>query len=274
MAKKDISNDMFEWIDQIFADLKLDRLSPAEQKNYLTLLRSRYQEEKLNPPKIAVIGRTGVGKSSTINALFNKGLPISHTKASTLSPIQVNVKVAKGELILFDMPGLGEDLEKEEDYRAVYKEVLSQCDVALWVVSAADRSLSSDQYFIADIIKSAKRDWTSRLVIGVNKVDLIHPNNWNKRINLPSREQERNLIEIKENVRDKLSKVIPKLKDDQIIGYSALKRFSLLPLFRAMLDACPDDRAWVLSNLENMADYWALVDKDVRRQVQPVARGL
>ena len=33
------------------------------------------------PPSIAIVGEAGVGKSSTINALFNAGVPISHTRA-------------------------------------------------------------------------------------------------------------------------------------------------------------------------------------------------
>jgi uncharacterized protein len=32
------------------------------------------------PPTIAMIGLAGVGKSSTINALFNSGAPVSHYK--------------------------------------------------------------------------------------------------------------------------------------------------------------------------------------------------
>jgi GTP-binding protein EngB required for normal cell division len=36
-----------------------------------------------SPPKIALIGETGVGKSSTINALFNLGQEISHRPSST-----------------------------------------------------------------------------------------------------------------------------------------------------------------------------------------------
>ena len=37
------------------------------------------QIAKEPPPRVAVIGETGVGKSSTLNALFNAGQAISHT---------------------------------------------------------------------------------------------------------------------------------------------------------------------------------------------------
>jgi GTP-binding protein EngB required for normal cell division len=46
---------------------------------------SRFRERVLaayrDPPRIALIGETGVGKSSTINGLFNAGCEVSHRRA-------------------------------------------------------------------------------------------------------------------------------------------------------------------------------------------------
>ncbi|MEC4869077.1 MAG: GTPase, partial [Jaaginema sp. PMC 1078.18] len=62
------------------------------------------------PPRFAFIGEAGVGKSSTLNALFNAGLPVSHTEACTQTAIDIEIKFnelegTNGLLVAYDMPG-------------------------------------------------------------------------------------------------------------------------------------------------------------------------
>lgn len=46
-------------------------------------LRGKLLAARDTPPRIALIGETGVGKSTTVNALFNKSVPVSHSRACT-----------------------------------------------------------------------------------------------------------------------------------------------------------------------------------------------
>ena len=68
-----------------------------------------------------------------------------------------------------------------------------------------------------------------RLVVGLNQVDKIPPEDWNDRLNLPSPEMER-------NIDRRCADVIAKLADrtglgkEQVEYYSATRRFRLLPL--------------------------------------------
>src|SRR4051812_42440785 len=67
------------------------------------------------PPRIAVVGECGVGKSTTINALFNAGLEVSHTRACTMKDIEMTIDLSENpqerrQLIVYDMPGLGESI--------------------------------------------------------------------------------------------------------------------------------------------------------------------
>jgi predicted GTPase len=102
----------------------------------------------------------------------------------------------------------------------------------------------------------------------VNKIDLIYPSNWNFRTNLPSKAQQRNINDRLSDIRSKLVKVCPSLTRDRIIGYSARRRYRLEHLFGAMLSACPEDRAWVLSSRQEIADYWEYVAPDLRNQIR------
>jgi uncharacterized protein len=106
-------------------------VSDSDRKKILTAIREAQQKEP--PPTIVIVGETGVGKSSTINALFNAGEPVSAVTATTRSAVGMYVWTSAGEELLegsrglirvFDMPGLGDDLRTHETYRKLYAHVL------------------------------------------------------------------------------------------------------------------------------------------------------
>jgi predicted GTPase len=80
---------------------------------FLKLLREKYKLKKTKPLEVAIIGATGVGKSSTINAILGKDVakigvsPEPETKELNKHPY--------GELINFcDTPGLGDSESKDK----------------------------------------------------------------------------------------------------------------------------------------------------------------
>lgn len=260
-----------DWIEQ-----EIDELFEQEQRPKSLLekikdvLYSNYFKEIKNPPRVAVIGKAGVGKSSTINALFNTKLKVGHyrkgtyrSKQMTVKPVGELMNMGRGDLIVYDMPGLGDDMDFDEKTKSIYREVLEQADVAIWVVSAVDRSLTLDQMSLREIVNDSNPDLYSRLIIGVNKIDLIHPDNWNRKVNLPSKNQVKNFDKILDRVGKTFIKVCPNLTKDRIVGYSAVRRYNLVQLFRVMLDACPIDRAWLLSEKRQIADFKELVKPNI-----------
>jgi len=225
-------------------------------------------DEARNSPRIAIIGQTGVGKTSTINAMFNAGLEISHVRACTQDSQEFEVPVSelngsKGIIKIYDMPGLGEDLDADERHKVTYKRVLAICDVAVWVLDGVTRAYTPTQLALRDVVGAAMGD-LDRLVIGINKIDLIQPGVWNEKYNLPSPEQEPSITEKIDDVLEKIGKVcsIPR---SRIIPYSAMRWYRLADLLGAMLDACPKERAWVLYEIASLADFLAKVDPKVRQ---------
>ena len=94
-------------------------------------------------PKVAIFGKTGVGKSLLTNALFGKvACPISDVEACTRDPQEVFMKLdgdSKG-IKLLDVPGIGENSERDKEYFRLYAEILKDADMVLWVLKGDDRT--------------------------------------------------------------------------------------------------------------------------------------
>ncbi|KJS05345.1 MAG: hypothetical protein VR77_08850 [Flavobacteriales bacterium BRH_c54] len=239
-------------------------LPEVEKKKVLRMVEEKREKELNNHPKIAIIGKTGVGKSSTINNLFRVNLGVSHFEACTKDAEPVIISNGKGKIIIYDMPGLGEDLDKDEQHKKLYKKVLPQCDVVLWILNIADREMSSQQTHIKEISEYLE----NTLVICANKADILEPSEWIETQNLPSIAQEENLKKRIADIRKKLCKIIPDLEEDRIVYYSAKRKYRMNDLFRAMMDACPIKRAWVLESRMDVAEFTELVDLEILKQLK------
>lgn len=210
-------------------------------------------EVAARPPRFGLVGVSGVGKSSTINAMFRTDLPTSDTVACTREfravPLSVKYHDRRTDLneltlTVVDAPGLGEDLAKDDEYLAMYEQGLEHCDVVLWVMSARNRAVALDQSYLRRLHR-----FHDRMVLGINQVDLIAPLNWVERYNLPSREQERNMRTIQD---DRIAKIRPVVgRGLPVVSYSARFGYQLQELFTMVLRACPEHRRWIYAGLQN-----------------------
>lgn len=209
----------------------------------------------LIPPSIGLIGVSGVGKSSTINAMFKTSLAISHTVACTkeFKTTDMELKITSGELKggkinlqVVDAPGLGEDIALDPKYIDMYNKHLPKCDVILWVLSARNRAMALDQKYLEQF-----KIFHKKIVFGVNQIDLVHPMNWNHIINLPSVEMENNLKEISDDRAKKLFSITK--TDVKIVPYSASYGFNLEKLFKVLIETIPENRRWIFGGLKNFS---------------------
>lgn len=219
----------------------------------IDLRREILSEVVDKPPTIGLVGVSGVGKSSTINALFKTNLPISHTIACTkkFSATDLELTFQKGhakdmsaELRVYDAPGLGEDLFNDPRYLNMYRENLPECDVILWITAARNRAVALDQMYLKEL--SAFHD---NIVFGLNQVDLVEPRNWNEKINLPSETQLENIEEIVQDRAEKFSDMLS--RKVVITPFSALRKYNLEEIFGCAIDACPETRRWIFDGLKN-----------------------
>jgi small GTP-binding protein len=227
-------------------------------------IADKLTDELKDSPRIALIGETGVGKSSTLNALFNAGVPIDHVHPCTQEAIEYQMVIvneiegAKGPIRIFDMPGLGQDLASDEIHTQTYSRVLSMCDVALWILDATTRTLSQTQSALQGVVKNAMQG-LDRLVIGLNKVDRIEPGKWNIKGNVPNKEQQEIIRARTLDVCERLKPVL-QISNGRIVAYSATRRYHLGLLLKALIDACPKKRRWILYDRVALAKFDDLVD--------------
>lgn len=231
------------------------------------LKREMAREVTQRPPTIGLVGVSGVGKSSTINAMFKTSLPVSDTVACTkeFSATDLSMKLVEGhgkgmhvQLRVFDAPGLGESISMDPGYLEMYNNTLPECDVILWVMGARNRAMALDQSYLQRLQR-----FHDKIVFGINQIDLIEPRNWNEKIGLPSDEQFRKIDEIEEDRRSKLRSILG--SDVSVTSFSAHRKFNLEHIFGNLIDKLPKERRWVFDGLKNF-HYTDFLPEAVRDQ--------
>lgn len=134
---------------KIFDELR--KLLPA---NEFSLVLKTFQKEQATPPRIAIIGKAGVGKTTTVNKLFNATFKTSHVGIGTTdAQHKVFSLAAGGELEIIDLPGYGRTLAEDEKYDAIYSKIIPSCDVVLLVLQANTRDFADDQEMVLKIVE-------------------------------------------------------------------------------------------------------------------------
>lgn len=140
------------------------------------------REQRNKPFTVSVMGQTGVGKSSLINALFNTDLIVDPVRPATreITPVQ---KIANGhKLIFYDMPGLGESDQMDAALIEKYRKQLIDSDVVLWAIHADTRSTASDsrtlQQLLEGITPEERQPIMSRITFVLTKADLLVQSAW------------------------------------------------------------------------------------------------
>jgi len=125
------------------------------------------------PPKLAIIGRPNVGKSTLLNHLVGEErVLVSPVPGTTRDPIDVTVELDGRPYVLVDTAGMrrAPKLTDSPEYYAVQRarKVLASADVGILVVDAVDGVTHGDQR-IAEEAASAG----AALVVVLNKWDAI-----------------------------------------------------------------------------------------------------
>jgi predicted GTPase len=183
----------------------------------------------------------------------------------------LTISTNKGLLQIFDMPGIGDDMATFEAYREIYLQVMPLADVILWVHPAEDRMIAGVQQALAELVGAQMPQLTERLVFGLNKSDVIQPNDWNTFANVPSEQQLRHLGEREADFSQRIRHALPHWRG-QAQAYSAERRYGLTSLFKRLMYAMPPERRWVLEDRMDLADFFELVDRNILKHARKLAK--
>ncbi|MEW6109139.1 MAG: ribosome biogenesis GTPase Der [Nitrospirota bacterium] len=139
----------------------------------LALMLPEYKEQKIDYPKIAVVGRPNVGKSTLVNALTGKQrMVVSPAPGTTRDSIDSICTYHGRKYLIIDTAGLrrkgkvGYSIERFSMVRAVRS--IERCDAALVVIDSSEGITEQDQK-IAGIVK----DYGKGIIFLLNKWDLV-----------------------------------------------------------------------------------------------------
>ena len=164
---KFLINDIF---DKIFEKANLSREEQAEVNDALN------KELIEKPFKVAVIGQSGVGKSTTLNAVFGLRNYTSSLLEGTTDIIEEVFPLRDGfKLSIFDMPGLNNDEEKDIQYAKLYEMILPGCDVIVYIINAHSRDFGEDCRILKEIVLPIcnSNAIKANLLIDGTKIDTI-----------------------------------------------------------------------------------------------------
>lgn len=145
----------------------LDRIVEA-----LPSVEENSEDEEDERPRIAIVGRPNVGKSSLLNAIL--GFPrsiVSDVPGTTRDAIDTEVEFGERKLVLIDTAGIrrrgrvGPGVEKYSVLRS--SRAIERCDVAILVIDASEGLAAQDTHIAGEIQERAKG-----VIVLVNKWDL------------------------------------------------------------------------------------------------------
>lgn len=142
---------------------------------------------------IMLVGATGSGKSSTVNAMFD--MSVAKVGVGIAPETKEIEKYELGNLTIWDTPGLGDNVE--EDKRHVNKIVrkLSEIDengkllidLVLVIIDASSKDLAVSYNVINEtLIPYLGENDTQRILIAINQADMaMKGRHWDAKKNLP-----------------------------------------------------------------------------------------
>lgn len=124
-------------------------------------------------PRVAIVGRPNVGKSTLLNKLVGeRRVIVSETPGTTRDPIDVDVELGGRRYRLIDTAGIRRkpQITEDADFYAVLRarEALESADVALLLIDATEGVTHQDQRIASEVVRAGVG-----LVIILNKWDAL-----------------------------------------------------------------------------------------------------
>ena len=259
--------------DSLQEEIMNSDLPKAEKNQRLsTLLKA--SSRNVN---IMLVGATGSGKSSTINALFD--MSMAKVGVGVDPETKEIVKYDLGNLIIWDTPGLGDGTKEDKTSIKQIIKKLSETgddgklliDLVLVVLDAGSKDLAVSYDVINNtLIPCLGKDNLNRILVALNQSDMaMKGRNWNHEQNIPNDVLQDFLDRKAESVRRRVKDATGVSVNPvcYCAGYTDGEEkqnpYNLSKLLYYILMAVPSEKRLVLADKLNVTETnWTSNDKD------------
>ncbi len=264
-------------LDSLVNELENDHTQVIFDDKILLKNIEQLKQQKLN---ILFVGATGVGKSSTINAIFNRDVAkVGYSANPETATIQ---KFEIDNMVLWDTPGLGDNPEKDRLYAVEIANALKMKDTSgqllidevVVLIDGSNRDMKTAYEVIENVIVPYIGD-TKRIIIAINQCDMaLKGRYWNYDLSQPEAQLTTFLDEKVASVRNRILESTGIIT--QPIYYSALHRYNISKLLLTMLRNMPEKKRFLFTDsLNKDPDIWKRNDKleEYNTEIQKEIKG-
>ena len=231
-AKKAATSRKSSEIEQ---SLDVETLSKDE---LIEAIRAKVAAIRDYVPKVGILGDTGVGKSSLCNALFGRKVAeVGMVAACTRNLQEITIGDNEdGGIVLVDMPGVGENVERTEEYINDYRKLHPNLDLVIWVMDAGARTYGNGIRAYEEIFKKHLK--RCPVVFVLSQADRVDPSDeWDKVKNEPCQEQ---LEYLRARTLDVAAKF--DVSPNRICAVSSRKKYNLISLVNLIVKELPKEK--------------------------------
>lgn len=218
---------------------------------FIEMQRHVHQHNLLRPVDVLVVGATGTGKSSTLNAIFGATVAKVGTGADPETQ-QISAHSLHDYIRFHDSPGLGDGKEADALHaknitKELFKTISSEdfgkvgfIDLAMVLLDGSTRDMGTAFRLLESVVLKCIEP--ERVVVAINQADMAMKGRyWNSHANSPEPE----LMHFLEHQADSVKKRIFEstgLKIKKPIYYSAASNYGIDNLMRHLLMHFPHKR--------------------------------
>lgn len=248
---------------------------PEHEKTKRLSRLIKVRDKKVN---LILVGATGSGKSSTVNALFN--MDVAKVGVGVDPETDYITCYELENLTIWDTPGLGDGVKNDETYNRMLIDKLSELDengeplidLVLVILDASSKDLGTSYDLINNtIIPCLGDDNEGRIIIGLNQADIaMKGKHWDSEKNEPDEVLLDFLKKKAESVQNRIFegtglKIKPVYysagyKED---GIDQCKPYNLTKLLYYIINSVPKEKRLALAdNINPEEENWLFDDED------------
>ena len=253
-------------------EIMLSDLPETEKDRRISML-SNARNRKIN---LMLVGASGSGKSSTINALFD--MSVAKVGVGADPETKEITKFDFGNFTIWDTPGLGDNVIADKIHIKHIAKKLSETDknenplidLVLVVLDASSKDLSVSYDVINNtLIPILGRDNAHRILIGLNQSDLaMKGRNWDIYENAPNEILQdflsKKCLSVKRRIYEATGVMIEPVcySAGYTDGSQKQEPYNLSKLLYYILTAVPSEKRIVLADKLNTLTNWSFNDSE------------